>query len=80
MTAPENNAQALAANKSVLSSIRYRHGGILKAQNGTQFTPQVFGKDKNRTSYGGITNTNNNTSYYSNVFTPYSNYLIDELK
>ena len=80
MTAPENNAQALAANKSVLSSIRYRHGGIVKAQNGTQFTPQVFGKDKNRTSYGGITNTNNNTSYYSNVFTPYSNYLIDELK
>lgn len=80
MTAPKNNTKALAANKSVLSSIRYRHGGILKAQNGAQFTPQVFGKDKNRTSYGGITNTNNNTSYYSNVFTPYSNYLIDELK
>ena len=73
------NRDAIAANAKALSSIKYKHGGILKAQNGTQFTPQVFGKYGDRT-YGGINNTNNNTTWYNNVFSPYQDYIISQLK
>lgn len=75
--------QALDANTKALSMIRYGNGGIVKAQTGTNtstFQPQVFGKVKGRTNYGGITNTNNNTSWYNNVFTPYHDYILGQLK
>ena len=75
--------QALDANTKALSMIRYSNGGIVKAKTGTNtstFQPQVFGKVKGRTNYGGITNTNNNTSWYNNVFTPYHDYILEQLK
>lgn len=75
-----NKQQAIEATKQALANIRYKHGGILYAQNGTNtYNAQVFGKYKNRT-YGGITNNNNNTTWYNNVFTPYSQHILDQLK
>lgn len=71
---------ALQATKEALESIKYRHGGILYAKQGnTTYNAQVFGKVKGRTNYGGITNTNNNTTWYNNVFTPYQQYIFDQL-
>ena len=71
---------ALDATKAALASIKFKHGGILYAQNGTNtYDAQVFDKYKNRT-YGGITNNNNNTTWYNNVFTPYSQHILDQLK
>lgn len=71
---------ALEATKAALSSIKLKQGGILYAQNGTNtYDAQVFGKYKNRT-YGGITNNNNNTTWYNNVFTPYAQHILDQLK
>lgn len=72
--------KALDANMQALSMIRYGKGGILKAQSGSKFQPQVFGKDKDRTTYGGITNTNNNTTWYNNVFNPYQDYIVGQLR
>ena len=75
-----NKQQAIEATKQALVNIRYKHGGILYAQNGTNtYDAQVFGKYKNRT-YGGITNNNNNTTWYNNVFTPYAQHIFDQLK
>ena len=75
-----NKQQAIEATKQALANIRYKHGGILYAQNGTNtYDAQVFGKYKNRT-YGGITNNNNNTTWYNNVFTPYAQHIFDQLK
>lgn len=72
--------QAAVAAKKALSAIKFEQGGILYAQNGINtYNAQVFGKYKNRT-YGGITNNNNNTTWYNNVFTPYSQHILDQLK
>lgn len=74
-----NKQQAIEATKQALANIRYKHGGILYAKNGTNtYEAQVFGKYKNRT-FGGITNNNNNTTWYNNIFTPYQQYILDQL-
>ena len=75
------NIDAIKATKEALADIKFKQGGILYAQNGTTtYNAQVFGKyGKNRT-YGGITNNNNNTTWYNNVFIPYSQHILDQLK
>lgn len=71
---------ALEATKAALASIKFKQGGILYAEAGVNtYDAQVFGKYKNRT-YGGITNNNNNTTWYNNVFTPYSQHILNQLK
>ena len=75
-----NKQQAIEATKQALANIRYKHGGILYAGAGVNtYDAQVFGKYKNRT-YGGITNNNNNTTWYNNVFIPYSQHILNQLK
>lgn len=70
---------AIDATKAALASIKYKQGGIIYAKNGTNtYEAQVFGKYKNRT-FGGITNNNNNTTWYNNIFTPYQQYILDQL-
>lgn len=71
---------ALQATKEALASIKYKQGGILYAQAGVNtYNAQVFGKYGKNRKYGGISNTNNNTTWYSNVFTPYQQYILDQL-
>ena len=71
---------AVQATKDALASIRYKQGGILYAQDGaTTYNAQVFGKYGKDRKYGGISNTNNNTTWYSNVFNPYQQYILDQL-
>lgn len=72
--------KALQATKEALASIKYKQGGILYAQNGVNtYNAQVFGKYGKNRKYGGISNTNNNTTWYSNVFNPYQQYILDQL-
>lgn len=76
-----NKQQAVEATKQALANIRYKRGGILYAYDGaTTYDAQVFGKYGKNRKYGGISNTNNNTTWYSNVFTPYQQYILDQLK
>lgn len=71
---------AIDATKAALSSIKYKQGGILYAEGGaTTYDAQVFGKYGKDRKYGGISNTNNNTTWYSNVFNPYQQYILDQL-
>lgn len=75
-----NKKQAIEATKQALANIRYKHGGILYAEDGaTTYDAQVFGKYGKDRKYGGISNTNNNTTWYSNVFNPYQQYILDQL-
>ena len=75
-----NKQQAVEATKQALANIRYKRGGILYAYNGaTTYDAQVFGKYGKDRKYGGISNTNNNTTWYSNVFNPYQQYILDQL-
>ena len=75
-----NKQQAVEATKQALANIRYKRGGILYAYNGaTTYNAQVFGKYGKDRKYGGISNTNNNTTWYSNVFNPYQQYILDQL-
>lgn len=75
-----NKQQAIKATKQALANIRYKHGGILYAKDGaTTYDAQVFGKYGKDRKYGGISNTNNNTTWYSNVFNPYQQYILDQL-
>lgn len=72
---------AIDATKAALASIKFKQGGILYAYDGaTTYDAQVFGKYGKDRKYGGISNTNNNTTWYSNVFTPYQQYILDQLK
>lgn len=71
---------AMDATKAVLASIKFKKGGILYAEGGaTTYDAQVFGKYGKDRKYGGISNTNNNTTWYSNVFNPYQQYILDQL-
>ena len=72
---------AIDATKAALASIKFKQGGILYAYDGaTTYDAQVFGKYGKNRKYGGISNTNNNTTWYSNVFTQYQQYILDQLK
>ena len=74
------NIDAVKAAKEALAAIKFKQGGILYAQNGTNtYNAQVFGKYGKDRKYGGISNTNNNTTWYSNVFNPYQQYILDQL-
>ena len=74
------NIDAIKAAKEALATIKFKKGGILYAQDGaTTYNAQVFGKYGKDRKYGGISNTNNNTTWYSNVFTPYQQYILDQL-
>lgn len=74
------NTDAVKAAKEALAAIKFKQGGILYAQNGTNtYNAQVFGKYGKDRKYGGISNTNNNTTWYSNVFNPYQQYILDQL-
>lgn len=76
----KSSNKALQATKDALASIKYKQGGILYAQNGTTtYNAQVFGKYGKNRKYGGISNTNNNTTWYSNIFNPYQQYILDQL-
>lgn len=75
------NTDAVKAAKEALAAIKFKKGGILYAYDGaTTYDAQVFGKYGKDRKYGGISNTNNNTTWYSNVFTPYQQYILDQLK
>lgn len=75
------NTDAVKAAKEALAAIKFKKGGILYAYDGaTTYEAQVFGKYGKNRKYGGISNTNNNTTWYSNVFTPYQQYILDQLK
>lgn len=74
------NIDAIKATKEALATIKFKKGGILYAQDGaTTYNAQVFGKYGKDRTYGGISNTNNNTTWYSNVFNPYQQYILDQL-
>ena len=68
-SANSTNPNALQNAKDALAAIKYEYGGVLK-----------FAAGGNTPGNGGINNTQNNTTWYGNIFSPTQDYILSQLQ